>query len=162
MAGETFGIYAAMQSGFHFKTGQSGALAMRRLAERQARVGIIANQVNLALPNPTPRDVWTRWPNLQSARRQKRKTAVSRDQRLAQDHVLNGEKLTAFTKEMRSTAQGGEMSQVELRGAKAGSLGVRASGSERFSHANLRKLYPALIAAIAVWLGIGAMWWWGP
>lgn len=41
----------------------------RRLARRQARVGIVANPVTVALPPGSPREVWTRWPKLRSARR---------------------------------------------------------------------------------------------
>jgi hypothetical protein len=41
----------------------------RRLALRQARVGIVANPVKVALPPSSPREVWTRWPKLRSARR---------------------------------------------------------------------------------------------
>jgi hypothetical protein len=41
----------------------------KRLARRQARVGIVANPVKVALPPCSPREVWTRWPKLRSARR---------------------------------------------------------------------------------------------
>lgn len=50
-------------------------LAERRrsetLADRQARVGIVANPNRVPLQAPVPRDVWTRWPDLRSAHRRK-------------------------------------------------------------------------------------------
>lgn len=39
------------------------------LAARQARVGIVANPRMTELPRPTPREVWTRWPDLRSSKR---------------------------------------------------------------------------------------------
>jgi hypothetical protein len=43
------------------------------LADRQARVGIVANPKRISLNTPVPRDVWTRWPDLRSAHRRKPK-----------------------------------------------------------------------------------------
>lgn len=39
------------------------------LAERQARTGIIANPAKVTLPVAIPREVLTRWPDLRSKRR---------------------------------------------------------------------------------------------
>ncbi|WP_438654927.1 hypothetical protein [Roseinatronobacter monicus] len=161
MAVETFGIVAAMQPEFHLDTGQSSALAMQRLSERQARVGIMANQVDLALPIPAPRDVWTRWPNLQSARRQKQKTAMSFEQRLAQDRVLNGDKLNAYTKEMRGMVQPKKLSHGALSDVTEGALRVGRLGFERPSGVHKRGVYSALRVGVAVLLGIGGIWWFG-
>ncbi|MBN2761271.1 MAG: hypothetical protein JXQ79_12290 [Rhodobacteraceae bacterium] len=44
------------------------------LADRQARVGIVANPKRVPVNVPVPRDVWARWPDLRSAHRRKSKT----------------------------------------------------------------------------------------
>ena len=75
-----------------------------RLEARQERLGIIANPVQVNLPVAPPRDVWTRWPKLRSARRRETLREHASERRLAGDPVLNGQKLEAFTSELRSKA----------------------------------------------------------
>ena len=90
----------------------------RRLVERQVRVGIIANHIDVELPATRPRDVWTRWPKLKSARRKRRTAAASPECKLAQDHVLNGTMLDALTREIRcSLNHGGLWRRVSSRTA---------------------------------------------
>jgi len=78
-------------------------LRKTRLAERQARVGIVANLVEVRLPTHGPREVWVRWPKLRSARRQGQ--GVPEPVNLAQsaDPVLNGDRLKDFTLEVRQS-----------------------------------------------------------
>ncbi|SUZ31253.1 hypothetical protein ROE7235_00989 [Roseibaca ekhonensis] len=46
------------------------------LVARQARVGIVANSHSMTPQAPTPRDVWTRWPDLRSVNRRKAREAA--------------------------------------------------------------------------------------
>ncbi|MGY6548114.1 MAG: hypothetical protein ACXIU7_03795 [Roseinatronobacter sp.] len=69
-----------------------------RRAERQARVGIIANPVEIDLPIHPPREVWSRWPKLRSARRPGAPGAVPTT---TEDRVLSGELLASFAQDLR-------------------------------------------------------------
>lgn len=73
----------------------------QRVAERQARVGIIANTVDVVMPSAPPREVWTRWPKLRSARRREKARSTVRHDPLTDDPVLNGAALAAFAVEVR-------------------------------------------------------------
>jgi hypothetical protein len=103
-----------MQVRVQDNTAELAMLKGRRLADKQARLGIIANDADVTLPFLPPRDVWTRWPKLHSARRQKRATHVSCEQKLAQDCVLNGAMLDAFTREIRDPACDERSAQVAI------------------------------------------------
>lgn len=72
-----------------------------RFLERQARLGITPNPIALVLPEPQHREVWTRWPKLRSARRPSRVESGSPNASAESDAVLNGDRLSAFSKEMR-------------------------------------------------------------
>ncbi len=76
-----------------------------RRAERRARVGIIANPVELVQPAVIPREVWTRWPKLRSSRRPGREKPGDAVKDHTTDPVLSGESLRSFVAEMRK-AQG--------------------------------------------------------
>lgn len=78
------------------------AMHLARRSQRQARVGIIANPVEIAKPVVVPREVWSRWPKLRSARRPRREkteVAMAKD---PVDTVLTGDKLRAYADDMRS------------------------------------------------------------
>ena len=69
-------------------------------ALRQARVGIVANPVETTLPVFPPREVWSKWPKLRSARRRSdARTAAGQEVR--PDPVLSGEMLRSFAQDMR-------------------------------------------------------------
>ena len=72
-----------------------------RFLERQSRLGIKPNPVALVLPDPQHREVWTRWPKLRSARRPSRLESGLPSASAESDAVLNGDRLSAFSKEMR-------------------------------------------------------------
>ncbi|TVS01051.1 MAG: hypothetical protein EA407_13130 [Rhodobacteraceae bacterium] len=74
------------------------------LLARQARVGIIANTKELDLPVHAPREIWTRWPDLRSARR--RKGAEQDDPDAGHDPILSGDALRAFVDELREPEDG--------------------------------------------------------
>ncbi len=74
------------------------------LLARQARVGIIANAKELDLPVHAPREIWTRWPDLRSARR--RKGAKQDDPDAGHDPILSGDALRAFVEELREPEDG--------------------------------------------------------
>lgn len=86
-----------------------------RLAERQARVGIVANSVEVRLPAHGPREVWVRWPKLRSKRRQGQGVSGQVNLEQSADPVLNGDRLKDFTLEVRqSEALAHESPQVEI------------------------------------------------
>jgi hypothetical protein len=62
------------------------------LAERQARMGIIANPAKVALPPVVPREILTRWPDLRSKRRLRKRgqLQVATPDASLQDDVLTG------------------------------------------------------------------------
>lgn len=68
---------------------------------RQARVGIIANTNEVALPVHAPREIWVRWPKLRSARRREGQKGPDVPPPLAQDPILSGSALHDFTREIR-------------------------------------------------------------
>lgn len=131
----------------------------RGLAARQARVGIMANQVDLALPTPPPKDVWTRWPNLQSARRQNRKAAAPSDQKLVQDHVLNGDRLNSFAQKMRESSLWKKLSQVGSDDVKLRRFRLSHTAFCALPKVFSRRVY---FVALAMLLGLGGMLWHGP
>lgn len=71
------------------------------LAQRQARVGIIANPATVSLPVIPPRDTWVRWPKLRSARRNGGKVAGRDPEYLNADPVLSGSALTSLARSFR-------------------------------------------------------------
>lgn len=79
--------------------------AQRRtgLAARQARVGIVANAVDIRFPAHSPREVWVRWPKLRSARRMNRDIVATDAAGPEGDPVLNGARLKDFTDELRKS-----------------------------------------------------------
>lgn len=81
--------------------GNGNAAGMRRLQQRQARVGIIANTVEMDLPAPPPKDVWLRWPRLRSSRRLKHGAKLSQDMVPGHDEILSGELLDNFKNDLR-------------------------------------------------------------
>lgn len=86
------------------RSGTRGLLLLR-----QERLGIIANPVPVTLPALPPRDVWTRWPRLRSARRRERLRDDPPQNRLDRDPVLNGKRLEAFAAEIRSARKADDM-----------------------------------------------------
>lgn len=81
---------------------QTGHLDMRktRLAERQARVGIIANTTTVALPAHPPREIWTRWPRLRSGRRQGARKPAEHIRQLQDDAVMSGDLLRDLRRDL--------------------------------------------------------------
>lgn len=77
------------------------ALHRARALQRQARVGIIPNPVEIAPPPVMPREVWSRWPKLRSARRPRGEKAQAPTPQAAVDPVLSGDKLRAYVDDMR-------------------------------------------------------------
>lgn len=73
-----------------------------RLAERQARVGIIANTTTVALPTHPPREVWTRWPRLRSHRRQAALNPAEQVRQLQEDAVMSGDLLRDLRRDLRA------------------------------------------------------------
>lgn len=74
-----------------------------RLAERQARVGIIANTSLISLPIQPPREVWTRWPKLRSGRRAGQRPATQSGVP-SQGAMPAGDMLDAFRRDLRRQA----------------------------------------------------------
>ena len=70
-------------------------------ARRQARVGIVANPVEITLPVFPPREIWTRWPKLRSARR-RAGTGTGAGLSPRTDPVLSGDRLRSFAEEIRA------------------------------------------------------------
>jgi hypothetical protein len=128
-----------------------------RLADRQARVGIIANLVDLPCPVPPARDVWTRWPNLQSARRKKQRVAVRPDQTDMEDAVLSGALLAAFAREIRAEAHGRGPSKTVFRYDRDALANMTAAGVGGWRKRGARALPLAAFGGVA--LGLGAVWW---
>lgn len=107
------------------------AASMRRLLQRQARVGIIANTVDVTLPVAPPKDVWLRWPRLQSSRRLRRGAKLSQGADLRQDEVLNGNLLQNFKNDLRAAL--GDKAQHSghvQRLRSTGIVGVKAATEE--------------------------------
>lgn len=138
---------------------RAAALKEQRLAQKQLRLGIVANHVDVSLPFIPPRDVWTRWPKLQSARRGKRTVALTADQKLAQDCVLNGTMLDAFTREMRSNLHAEGPLKIQPLEIKEESGTIRASGRERLTGKGARARRVVLAALVIVLLCVGAILW---
>ncbi|WP_139257475.1 hypothetical protein [Natronohydrobacter thiooxidans] len=86
----------------HQFDGQTGHMEMRRtrLAERQARVGIIANSTVIPLPDHPPREVWTRWPKLRSGRRAGKWKTVHQSRLPQHDAVLSGDMLQELRRDL--------------------------------------------------------------
>ncbi|MGY6697472.1 MAG: hypothetical protein ACXIUW_15795 [Roseinatronobacter sp.] len=109
-------------SGYEGATDRQVAYA-QRLAERQARVGIIANTIEVVMPSAPPREVWTRWPKLRSARRREKARSTARHDPLIDDPILNGAALEAFARDIRQDVT----SRVQA-GAQAGAASAGRSG----------------------------------
>jgi len=119
------------------------AASIRRLLQRQARVGIIANTAEVSLPVPPPKDVWLRWPRLHSSRRLRRGANQSQNTALAQDRVLSGNLLHDFINDMRGAMctkdqDSGHVQRlhsaasVEVQAAKADAYEDRSSAQAAF------------------------------
>lgn len=72
---------------------------------RQARVGIVANPVELQVKHLPPRESWTKWPRLRSARRIESVHQHSAPNILEQDPILSGAKLDEFIRKLRRNEQ---------------------------------------------------------
>lgn len=104
-----------MHSTPHFDLQDKTVPRKTRLAERQARVGIVANAVEVRLPSHSPREVWVRWPKLRSARRPGQGMAVPENLAQAADPVLNGDRLKDFMLEIRNSDElAPDTAQVEV------------------------------------------------
>lgn len=90
-----------MQQALGSESGRASRESRELWLERQARVGIIANPKELVLPVHAPREVWTRWPDLRSARRHKAKVALVSQRKKKRDPILSGDALRAFVSELR-------------------------------------------------------------
>jgi hypothetical protein len=75
-----------------------------RLERRQARVGIVANPVKVALPPGSPREVWTRWPKLRSARRLEAMGHAGQGAYRVRELGLDEQCLSGFLQELRDPA----------------------------------------------------------
>lgn len=137
---------------------QMSLAQQRRLqrARRQARVGIVANPVEITLPVVPPREVWTRWPRLRSARRGAESRKAAGDE-VSADPVLSGELLRSFADDMRK----GETGSVSV---------VEASLPDTVDFVPvLTRARPVIRLALAVLLGglalvilaLGWEWGWG-
>jgi hypothetical protein len=73
------------------------------LAERQARVGIVANPAHIPLPVHPPREVLARWPDLRSPRRLRHYGITPRDRF---DLDLSTHALDSFADEVRQKRSG--------------------------------------------------------
>jgi hypothetical protein len=73
------------------------------LAERQAKVGIVANPAQIALPIIPPREVMARWPDLRSPRRLRHLGVAPRDRF---DLDLSPHALDEFADELRQKRTG--------------------------------------------------------
>lgn len=129
----------------------------RLLADRQARVGIIANLVDVPCPATPARDVWTRWPNLQSARRQKQLAALRPVQTDMEDAVLSGAMLAAFAKEIRAESLACVPAETRLRYDRAALADMTAAGGGGLRKRGARALPLAAFGVAA--LGLGVVWW---
>ena len=69
------------------------------LAQRQARVGIVANPAKVKMPVGAPPDTFLRWPDLRS-RRRLRKQGLAPPAEI--DPVLDGVALAALARDLRS------------------------------------------------------------
>lgn len=78
------------------------ALHHARRTDRQARVGIIPNPVEIARPAVVPREVWVRWPKLRSARRPGKATRPDPVPKDTRDPVISGDRLRDFVQDMRN------------------------------------------------------------
>ena len=84
-----------------------------------------------------PKDVWLRWPRLQSSRRLRRGAKLSQDAGVGQEEVLNGSLLQNFKNDLRAAL--GDKAQhsgpvqrlksTDKLGVKIGSGGVREDSS---------------------------------
>lgn len=87
------------------------AATMRRhsesLAERQARVGIVANPHRVPLNVPVSREVWSRWPDL---RARTRRLNNAQDAARAQDR----DALTGFAQSVRWPTTGRAMGRWQI------------------------------------------------
>lgn len=68
------------------------------LADRQARVGIVANPASVTLPRVTPRESIARWPDLRSPRRLRRLGVAKRPR---PDPDVTADALGQFANEVR-------------------------------------------------------------
>lgn len=75
-----------------------------QLAERQARVGIVANPATVHLPVIAPRETMARWPDLRSPRRLRRLGLAPRS---ASDSGLSERALDDFADEIRQKRRAG-------------------------------------------------------
>ena len=123
-----------------------------RLEARQDRLGIIANPAQVDLPVLPPRDVWTRWPKLRSARRRDALRDPSPERWLAHDPILSGQKLEAFMSELRNGPE-----DPVAGDTPNGAIKVAGSGPDR-PHGRAGKLpagaLPALLVALALVAGL--------
>lgn len=96
-----------MQQARESKAGDAARRSRETRVSRQARVGIIANGKELVLPVHAPREIWTRWPDLRSARRRKGVTLPDSASDKTPDPILSGDALRAFVDELRSAEEDG-------------------------------------------------------
>lgn len=135
----------------------SAALRNASLAKRQARVGIVANAVEVKLPSHSPRDVWTRWPKLRSARRPGANVQGLGRSDKADDPVLNGDRLKEFAYELRksdSVSVIQEMPDVEIVITPAEALAPPFDGARLAIRVALGVLCVAL-ALVGISLALG-------
>ena len=126
-----------------------------RLEARQERLGIVANPAQVDIPVLPPREVWTRWPKLRSARRREALRDPSPERPLTRDPVLSGQKLAAFMSELRSGPR-------RLDGRVAGSLPDMARSGPAMGLRRMRGLaglspayaLPALLVALILVAGV--------
>ena len=125
------------------------------LAKRQARVGIVANAVEVTLPSHSPREVWTRWPKLRSARRPGANDRGLGGADRGSDPVLNGDRLKDFAHELRhSEPLIQEMPEVEIRIPPAEALAPPFEGARLAVRLALGVLCAAL-ALVGISLALG-------
>lgn len=106
----------------HVRLARPDATQQERRTAQQARVGILRNPAEPALPTPAPRDVWRRWPRLRSTRRpgQRPDTALSAGSERPSgcadgapaiaSNVLDGSALAEFARALRSEGPAGTQS----------------------------------------------------
>jgi hypothetical protein len=107
----------------------------RRRAHRQARVGIIANPVKVALPPSSPREIWTRWPKLRSARRLEALRHGAPEQKQIDALGLGEDSLKGFAHELRDRAARHRQRSTAVaqdRLARAGGAGIVAAAAAVF------------------------------
>ena len=148
-----------MQLRFQESAGDVSALKDQRLAARQARLGILANGAEVALPILPPRDVWTRWPKLRSSRRKTQTESPSPCDELEQDRVLNGDMLDAYMRDMRSSLQCCELPQAASQGAVSDGRDATSPAFHNLNRAGPSKPLRLWAVGSLVAIVLGVIWW---